>query len=70
MQLSCEDTFVVCWFDLLGEYGSVTFPNIHCNVETFGEMCELNVSLELKNRIKYLQQEARLNSVTSRQANY
>ena len=24
IQLSCEDTFVIFWFDLLGEYGSVT----------------------------------------------
>ena len=35
---------------LLGEHGSVTFPNIPYNLERFGEICELNVSLESKIR--------------------
>ena len=54
---------------LLGEYKSVTFPNIPYNLERFG-ICELNVSLESKIRTQCLQQEAQLDSETSRQASY
>ena len=49
MQLSCADTFIIAGLILLGEYESVTFPNIHYNLERFGLMCELNVSLEFTN---------------------
>ena len=55
---------------LLGEHGSVTFPNIPYNLERFREICELNVSLESKIRTQCLQQEAQLDSETSRQASY
>lgn len=50
MKLSCEDAFSFAGLIVLGEYGSVTFPNIHYNSERFGEKCELNVSLESTNK--------------------